>query len=1370
MRDGSDFVADRFWIERGHSPTFDADGFLRDPTISNDSLFFSAPVSSSEELRELRAIVLLGEMGMGKTKEMKRAEILVPSVNETLFTDLAGYGSEDRFVQEVLRSPAIEAWKSGTSTIAVVWDGFDEAKTRIEHLGTLIADELDRWPLDRMVIRIASRPADWSTPLEDKLAEGFGECQVFNLLPLRQEDARKIAGRYCADADGFMEAVDKAKAAPLASRPQTLELLAKIFDRDGSLQQRTIDLYRQGTLAIFEEDNAKRRDAGMTGLCTSAERAAIAGRIASAMIFGGATALWSGPTAKAPPDSVAKSKLVGDTEVLHTGSGTVEVTEDRLADTYASGIFTASGQDLSTFAHITFRNYLAASWIATNLTDAQVRSLLVSPSGRVWSQYRPVVAWLVALDTDRFGWIAHEDPESLSGEVELPGDEIRQAVVQGLFGMVEKTDGLQYRRFTGLSYPGLEALLRHHVDGDSWVHRALAVSLAVENRVLGLEPEIRALAHDVENGSARGFYADKLLELVDAPYSGLRSLPELQLDSDPARHLPRMLALGLRTSWPHKISTTEVFALLSPDFFTDDLADWEFASDFGDSLAPSNLDLALEWVEDNLELLAGSSGSPLCHLANAILSLSLDHLEVDDVRIAVAIVIIHRSASLCPPLFNTSYPNPTSNVEVTAGRLDLVHEILTLVDPGSWLGFLTRDGPCWLDLVTVNDLPHLADQAMEHSGPLGERYADLMNLLVDVNNPGFFLNLPVEHKFVERHPENYSVDLDSELAIHARTNHQINQEDSRRVAEADARIDRDLADIAAGNGDGFFALLESLSVPPGKSSPGDFLKSPVKQDRWTSLSGQQRSAILEAAESYLRGHDCGADDWVDRAGNLHPPAQAGYLAFCVLLAAGPSMEVDAELSRKWAPAVVAAFSGNDWVEKETVMQLLDEHAHEQMVTVLLRRVQASANDGKSFKLRHETWFLYDEAVDAALTEHLQVASEPLLGELLDIVVKAKPHDASALLLGLLAKSDETDQRSLVAAGRLAHLDLAGHWSSISPWIENRTDGGEAFFCELASGESVAHERLPEWLIAELLKVLEGPFPYGEDPDIFVEPYSPRHRVAEFRNKLYRQLRFRGTVESLDALQKVREWHPHPLFVTRFITDAKESLSSRRWSPVEPEHLRRLADDANSVLVTDMTGLVALSRSLFEQIQNQLTGATPESHLLWDTESKRPKAEDEVSDYLKNELVKLAQGHKMVVNREVEVRRNQPNGFGESIDLLVQAHAGETDEFFSLPVEVKGAWHPKLLTAMEEQLLDRYMADLGAEHGVYLVLWPDLPRWEDTGHAGRKRIENMDEDDIRLQLQEQAQSLADGRGVSIEVVHLRMDYLRAPVVSDPFGCR
>jgi hypothetical protein len=195
-------------------------------------------------------------------------------------------------------------------------------------------------------------------------------------------------------------------------------------------------------------------------------------------------------------------------------------------------------------------------------------------------------------------------------------------------------------------------------------------------------------------------------------------------------------------------------------------------------------------------------------------------------------------------------------------------------------------------------------------------------------------------------------------------------------------------------------------------------------------------------------------------------------------------------------------------------------------------------------------------------------------------------------------------------------------------------------------------------------------------------------------------------------------------------------------------------------VNDAAALAAAVASAMREVQTRLTGATPESHYLWDTHAGRPKSEDEISDYLANELNRVLTVRGAIVNREVQIRRNRPSGIGERTDLLVDAapvrgpHTGR----LSLPVEVKGAWNDELRTAMRSQLVERYMRDTPATDGIYVVVWPDLKSWTDGNDSRRSVLASLDRQAVEAELTAQASGLAED-GARVHVVHLDIAYRR-----------
>jgi hypothetical protein len=86
------------------------------------------------------------------------------------------------------------------------------------------------------------------------------------------------------DAEAFVRDVFGAQAVPFAIKPLTLDMLIKIHQRHGSLPSSTAELYRQGCLALAEEQNTSRRETWRRGQLNGPQRIRLAARIGARLV------------------------------------------------------------------------------------------------------------------------------------------------------------------------------------------------------------------------------------------------------------------------------------------------------------------------------------------------------------------------------------------------------------------------------------------------------------------------------------------------------------------------------------------------------------------------------------------------------------------------------------------------------------------------------------------------------------------------------------------------------------------------------------------------------------------------------------------------------------------------------------------------------------------------------------------------------------------------------------------------------------------------------------------------------------------------------------------------------------------------------
>jgi len=61
-----------------------------------------------------------------------------------------------------------------------------------------------------------------------------------------------------------------------------------------------------------------------------------------------------------------------------------------------------------------------------------------------------------------------------------------------------------------------------------------------------------------------------------------------------------------------------------------------------------------------------------------------------------------------------------------------------------------------------------------------------------------------------------------------------------------------------------------------------------------------------------------------------------------------------------------------------------------------------------------------------------------------------------------------------------------------------------------------------------------------------------------------------------------------------------------------------------------------------------------------------------------------------------------------VDAIRQLPSGHYDRVSGI-VEMRGCWNKELMTAMEEQLKDRYLKNNPSPYGMYLVGWFTCPQ-------------------------------------------------------------
>ena len=245
------------------------------------------------------------------------------------------------------------------------------------------------------------------------------------------------------------------------------------------------------------------------------------------------------------------------------------------------------------------------------------------------------------------------------------------------------------------------------------------------------------------------------------------------------------------------------------------------------------------------------------------------------------------------------------------------------------------------------------------------------------------------------------------------------------------------------------------------------------------------------------------------------------------------------------------------------------------------------------------------------------------------------------------------------------------------------------------------------------------------------------------------LRNRGTFEACRQIERIAEELPELRETLKWtLYQARAEARRRTWMSPEPEHVLALASRPAARLVQNGDQLLELLIESLERYQNIRTGETSPVFALWNElgKSSTPKDEERLSDTVKLHLQQDLGDRGIVVNREVVIQRGGGGRLGERTDIHVDAVVPGADrsryDTVSVIIEVKGCWNKELSTAMQTQLVDRYLEGNRCRHGVYLVGWFNCEKW-DTEHRRRKRPPAYGVEEARCKFEKQACELSHG---------------------------
>jgi predicted NACHT family NTPase len=1394
----------RFWYPKGGTCKLDFAGYLDDPESSYAHIT-NPEVVSFEAISGTPCLVLLGEPGSGKSISMEQAfEEAKRQGKPALKSGLRGFDSGSELSNEIFGNSIFQDWLNSTYQLDLFLDSLDEGLLSLSVLSDTLSRKLKNFPYERLNLRLTCRTADWRSTLEENLRQIWGKDNVgiYELAPLRRVDVEEAVGKNHLDSEAFLREIQAREAVPLAIQPITLNFLLRIYRENKQFPSTRKELYYKGCRNFCDENNPYRREAGQKGKLDLDKRMMIAGRIAAVIIFANRVAIWTGSGEPPSKNYIAIQELCGiETLDEREFSVTETATEEVLKITSLFSSY-GDGHNSFCFTHQTYAEFLAAWYLAQHrMTLAQRMSLLqhpADPDRKLVPQLHEVAAWLASLVSDAFREIVETDPDViLHSDVATADQESCVVLVESLLRLHNEEKLLYESRswlYQRLKDKNLVSQIQPYITDISKSEDARYVAIDIARAC-----QLEVLQHDLANVAidpsqpywVRVNAAYTVSEIGDIETKKiLKPLALGEAGDDPNNELK---GYGLQATYPSHMTAKEVFDVLTqPDGNSFGGTYQNFvARDFAEHLQVADLPLALAWVEAQQP--RRELRYPFGELSDAIMFLAWEHLESPGVLEAFARIAFTRWSNYRQITSDRKEPSFESLLLNDAGKRRLLLEVLVGMIPPS-----SEKEPIWLlgyrtQIILQEDFPWMIEQLQlsqsEHRQKIWAQLVqrifrnpecspDKVNIILSASRSNETLH-EVFRSWIE------PIGLGSPEAQKIRDSYLeeqewLKRENSQLGPSLADRITACLDEFESGNLAAWWSLNMEMTLMPSSKYYDDVCRQPdiTALNGWQTAELSTRSRIVDAAEKFVVSWQRESQGLL----GLCNSDVAGYKALRLLLHERPRsiLNLSVETWKTWAPVLITTYwisSDSRYVEPHLELtKLAYEHAPTEVLSTLIAQIDRENEERGNISITQSIKNFWDERLAKALLKKLEdPALKPeSVGQLLEVLLAHKVFAAKFLAESLIPSPPPSvgEQRSkAIFAARALIFDAedAG-WSIIWSAIQQDPEFGKEV---LESVSYFAREtgsvewRLSENQVLELYRWLARQYPKVEKPkrqkdsnEFSVEDYEvkPEESAIRWQGAILQHLKERGTPQSCEALQQIAHEFPDMAEkLKRILLEAQLITRRRTWSAPTPQEVFRVTSDRNVRLVNGADQLLDVVIESLDRLNQKLQGETPSAFLLWDQIVSRPKDEQALSDYVKLHLEEDLKQQGVIAKREVEIRRRHGDkgvaASGERVDLQVDAFVrlpnGEIQDCVSVIIEVKGCWNKDLDTAMQAQLVERYLKDNRCQHGLYLIGWFNCKQWDNKDSRNPPKL-NIEE--AKQKFEAQAAELSK-QGIKVKAVVL-----------------
>ena len=1327
---------------------------------------------STVDLARFRCVVLLGAAGAGKTTE---ARVLADheraarcDVRKCRLAEYADTSSE-------LAGSLTRLARGADAATRFHLDALDEAMIPARRRWLAAKHWIERDLRETGAsIRITCRTAVWPKELSEAI-RGFCGPESFAtayLQPLTEEDIEAAAESTGIDPNSFRAQIEKARAQSVALHPLTLRMLLGLARNGRGLPSTLKDLFDKGVRMLARDRRCRRA----IGTHIPPDKIVdVAERLACYTVLTGRETVNLG-------DDVPAGQL--DLQDL---SGRFD--EDELRAVGSSGLCDSEAPETFRFAHRQIAEYLAGRRLA-QLPMHQSRAFLAGPDGwrsGVAGPLRETAAFAAMFDTDLAARLSSRDPEVI-GLSEVADDALRRRATLDLLDRFRSgtlAAGELYRggmELRGFHYEGAETDLRPVLAeerGDRCEHvLACAISMIKSWRLSSMSDALADLALDssapLDARTSAGYALVKCG--TDAARERLKPLvagwPE-DVDDE-------LKGIALHCNWPDRLAAPELFDALTPrrqQSFTGIYAAFLCGLD-ADGFPPvGHVATGLRWATSVAsELSNRESRHRLCiRIAHAALR------ELDDPEIAAGLVSLMRHwrgesvGSWKSPLVsmrndlqsNDSVPL-YSDHRVRRRLIDQLTESVVFSEELRRLAFKTPG------LLHEEDFEWLLQRGCD-----GGRAVEIRENYLHIAD---CLPWRQRRENVENLDAGLRVgDVDSVKRIFgnqkSREQWKTIQEDCERETETSPldppprdRV-KEVLDLAETQDVGDFPnLCRELAMEPRSThyGSGRFLTS---TPGWRGADPESRKRIVEVAKRYL-SVDAIAEDSSSNVA-LSTFDTGALEAMWLLLDRDPDWLKSRSESwwNGWCRYVLVEsipnMPGEPTDPKLRLVALLNGDVPASVCREVLRLLLGKGTDDRHQRLSDVLRLLADESntrLDEKLCDALESGEvqDEDIANVVEFVLRRAKERSLPVCFRILENGrsrPEGAQAEHVAVALLRSCPDApdASWTVLKTYLDADADRARRVLNAFAHRDFYGSGAIgmPARQVGELAGMLLDLFPPDSDEDEGgVRPVDAARLLRTQLINHLDDLRDEPSVEAFRRLEQ-RLGGRYPWLASARI-HAERAYRRTHWSPFPVDVVAHVMDAGTRRLLRSDEDVVDGIECALDQYAEALRQDGTESvEDLWNTAGAEPspKAEEHVSRKLCGVVRAYFEDYAVTAGREAKIFRRsvgradggQP---GSEVDILVDVPGRGTTsgDAIQVPIEVKLSSNRQAKTGMRDQLVDRYMPQLGATHGVHVVVWMTAPNPERLKRHHRPKWSCIEA--ARRELEEEARRLSAERQVQI----------------------